>query len=134
VDEKEPFNMEEQYIILSSDGEEFDIPITIAKQIKSLVQNDSFNSIQLLNVDSLLLDEIIRLLEQLETTDTPEFDETKIDAVIEAAITLDIPKIIDFFDNLKKNKRIIFYSWEEFCKHQSKEDFWILIDNQISQP
>ena len=27
--------------------------------------------------------------------------------------------------------RNTFISWEEFCEHQRREDFWILVDNGI---
>jgi len=63
-----------------------------------------------------------------------EFDMNKLDEMQAMAEKLDSPVVVNYCQKNKQRiqeacKRDI--SWEEYCQHQSRSDFWILIDGLV---
>jgi len=121
-------------ILISKDGEEFEISKEIKNKI-GILKNRNENSKFFLELDCLLLDEILRFLEFEEKNNNFYNFETNfyIKDLLTISIKLNIP-LLEQYCYYKENNslsRIKKFSYSEFLKHQTKDDFWLLIDGYI---
>jgi cytochrome b involved in lipid metabolism len=63
-----------------------------------------------------------------------DYDPIHLDSMLSVGKILEYPELIKFCESEQSrftNAKTRLISWEEFCNHQKKTDFWILVDNGI---
>eukprot|EP01103_Thecamoeba_quadrilineata_P020517 TRINITY_DN8855_c0_g1_i1.p1 TRINITY_DN8855_c0_g1~~TRINITY_DN8855_c0_g1_i1.p1 ORF type:complete len:207 (-),score=51.15 TRINITY_DN8855_c0_g1_i1:143-763(-) len=114
----------ETFQVLTTDEEEIEIS-PAERDLLQLVQEQ--NGIQL-PIDSLTFDLVLRYLSD-KSKEIPAIEATELKIVAEKLKLDDLKSRCE--SSLTPFQRVKEFTWEEFCKHQQPQDFWMLLDGKV---